>query len=461
MDVQERIQAVEQGLLPVVFIRGRPRKRTSLADRMAELKIPGVSIAVINDGRIEWAKGYGVLEAGGAAVDQDSMFQACSISKPLSATGVLVLVERGLLDLDQPVNERLVSWKLPENEHTKEHPVTARWLLSHRAGTTVHGFPGYPVGAPLPTLQQILDGVLPANTAPVRVEKTPGAQFQYSGGGTMIIQQLIEDTTRRRFADFVRETVLDPLGLTRSTYQQPLPQRLAGNAATGHRNDGTPLEGNWFVLPELAAAGLWTTPSDLARWAIELQLIYNGQPERMLSQRMAREMLTVQGDGPTGLGPFLAGDEHALRFSHGGSNQGYRCDLVAYAGRGQGAVVMTSSDAGDRICWEILNGIADVYGWPGYLVEKDVVAMEPQHYDRYTGAYEVNPDFTITVRRDGNRLLGETSAFGSHEIFPESETEFFLTEVAAQVSFDLDDSGRASGLLLRAMGFEFRARRVD
>jgi CubicO group peptidase (beta-lactamase class C family) len=235
-------------------------------------KTPGVSIALINDGRIEWARGYGVLEAGGKdLVTTETLFQAASISKSLSAMLALRLVEQGKLDLDNDVNQRLVSWKVPDNEFTKEQKVTLRRLLSHTAGVTVQGFLGYPVDKALPSLQQILNGEKPANSAAIRVDMKPGSSFRYSGGGYVVLQQLVMDVTGKSFPALMEKSLLQRLGMTHSTFQQPLSPNLASRAAAGHLPNGVEMSGKWFVLPELAPAGLWTTPTDLARLVIEVQ----------------------------------------------------------------------------------------------------------------------------------------------------------------------------------------------
>jgi len=176
-----------------------------------------VSIALINDGRIEWARGYGTLEAAGkATVTPETLFQAASISKSLTAMVTLRLVEQGKLDLDSDVNKRLVSWKVPENEFTKEQKVTVRRLLAHTAGVTVPGFLGYEVGETLPTLRQILDGEKPANSAPIRVDMTPGGKFRYAGGGYVILQQLIMDVSGKSFPELMQKTLLHQLGAART-----------------------------------------------------------------------------------------------------------------------------------------------------------------------------------------------------------------------------------------------------
>jgi CubicO group peptidase (beta-lactamase class C family) len=211
--VFERIARIEKGLLPAVVIQGQSSALT-IADRMAHYKVPGVSVVVINDGKIEWAKGYGVTEAGGSTpVTTETMFQAASISKPVAATGALALVEKGLLSLDEEANAKLKSWKVPENDFTKEQKVTLRRLASHSAGLTVHGFRGYAAIEAVPTTVQVLDGQKPANSAPVRVDVLPGSLWRYSGGGITVMQLMMADVTGKPFPALMRELVLDKIGM--------------------------------------------------------------------------------------------------------------------------------------------------------------------------------------------------------------------------------------------------------
>ena len=349
---------------------------------MAFYKTPGVSIAVINDGKLEWARGYGVLEAGGNnPVTTATLFQACSISKPIAAMAALSLVDRGKLDLDEDLNRLLESWKIPQNEFTREKKVTLRRLLSHTAGTTVSGLRGYAADEQVPTLRQILEGVKPANPEAVRIDAVPGTQWRYSGGGFLVLQQLLIDVSHKPFPQIMRELVLQKLEMKQSTYQQPLPLSLRAQAARGHQPNGEKVNGNWFVYPEMAAGGLWTTPSDLARVVIELQKAKAGKSNRVLSRKMANEMLSDQMQNfpvamvserygrpikNQGLGFRLEGEGRAARFSHHGGNTGYRCFLVAYNDLGQGAVVMTNSDNGFELVQEIIRSIAKEYNWPNY-----------------------------------------------------------------------------------------------
>nr|MCU0649994.1 beta-lactamase family protein [Gemmatimonadaceae bacterium] len=262
------IARVTAQLTPAIIVKGAPAATHALADRMAKYRVPGVSIAVIDSGRLVWSRAYGVKEAGTTdSITPTTLFQAASISKPIAATAMLRLVEQGVIALDTPVTRYLTSWRLRDNRFTAKEPVTLRRIASHSAGFGVHGFPGYAQGAAVPTIPQILDGVKPANTAAVRVEAVPGTAFSYSGGGITIEQLVMTDVTGESFPALMRRLVLAPLGMRNSLYEQPLPDSLASRAATGHRPDGTMVQGRWHTYPEMAAAGLWTTPSDLATWA--------------------------------------------------------------------------------------------------------------------------------------------------------------------------------------------------
>ena len=234
------VAKVEFGLQSRLQIGGEPLATWSIAERMAFYKVPGVSIAVIKDGKIAWAKGYGVLEAGKPQlVDTQSLFQAASISKPTATIAALRLVEQGKLSLDAPINDALKSWKIPENEFTRKSPVTLPHILSHGAGFTVHGFPGYAAGAPVPTVQQVLDGAKPANTPAIRIDKLPGASWRYSGGGYTVMQLAMMEAAGKDFVALTDELVLRPAGMTRSTYAQPLPETSRSNAATAHLQNGS------------------------------------------------------------------------------------------------------------------------------------------------------------------------------------------------------------------------------
>jgi CubicO group peptidase (beta-lactamase class C family) len=329
---------------------------------MRHYKVPGVSVAVIDNETIAWARGYGVADvATGQSVDVDTRFQAASISKPASAMAALHFVEEGKLDLDEDVNRRLVAWKVPENEYTKTEKVTLRRILSHSAGLTVHAVAGYAVGERVPSLIDILDGKKSTNSEPVVVDFVPGSKMRYSGGGFCVLQQLLIDVTGKSFPVIMKETVLSKLGMSDSTFDQPLPASQSVYAATGYDEEGAAVPGRWRVYPEMAPAGLWTTPSDLAIFAIELLKSREGKANRVLSSSMTRQMLTPQIEG-MGLGIFT--NRSASPFSHGGGNDGFRCLLAAFADSGKGVVIMTNSDNATNLIVEIVHIIAAEYGFP-------------------------------------------------------------------------------------------------
>lgn len=448
--VFERIARVEKSLLPGVVIKGQS-STMAIADRMAHYKVPGVSIAVINDGKIEWAKGYGVTEAGGSTpVKPETMFQAASISKPVAAMGMLALVEKGLLSLDEDVNAKLKSWKVPENDFTKEQKVTLRRLASHSAGLTVHGFRGYAADEAVPTAVQLLDGQKPANSAPVRVDVLPGSLWRYSGGGITVMQVLMGDVTGKPFPALMRELVLDKIGMKNSTYEQPLTTEYAMRAASGHRSNGQMIKGKWHTYPEMAAAGLWTTPTDLAKFAIEIQQSKAGKSNKVLSQTMIAQMLTKQS-GDYGLGIGVGGEGSKASFSHGGSNEGFKCNLFAYSETGQGAVVMTNGDLGGQLASEIFRSIAREYGWPDFKpAERTVVKVNPEIFKAYVGEYEVNGKVVVTA--ENNKLYFQPPGGGKDELLPISETEFFPVTQNIRIVFKKDVQGAVTGLAVHFGG---------
>ena len=446
-----RAARVERGLLPGVVIAGRPLPVKALAARMADLKVPGVSVAVINGGAIEWAKGYGVAETGTATpVTPRTLFQAASISKPVAALGALRLVERGQLSLDQDVNERLTSWKVPENEFTKREKVTLRRILSHSAGLTVHGFPGYAADAPVPSLIQVLDGVKPANTAAIRADILPGSIWRYSGGGFTVLQQLMIDVAGRPFPPLLTDLVLAPVGMTDSTYDQPLPASRRAAAASGHGADGSVLTGRYHTYPELAAAGLWTTPTDLARFLIEIQKALEGR-SKVLTSDTARQMITVQKDS-YGLGLGLEGAGTPVSFGHGGSNAGFRCAMTASVAGGRGAVVMTNGDQGGRLGSELMRAIAAEYSWPGPRPrQKTVVPVDAAALAPLAGRYELRPGRVLTVILDGTTLF-VIDGPQRIELHPESATKFFELVEEHEIEFVKGPDGAVTHMLIDGQG---------
>jgi CubicO group peptidase (beta-lactamase class C family) len=438
---QDSRLAVEQGLLPAVALQGTPPVKRKLADEMARLGVPGVSVAVIHGGGIEWAKGYGVVTPGGAPVTAGTLFQAASISKPVTAMAALNMVERGLFALDQDINSYSSRWKLPNNEPSGT-PATLRQLLSHTAGTTVHGFPGYEAGKPVPTLVQLLNGAAPSNTRGVHVSTRPGSTWRYSGGGYEVVQYMMQERGKADFAALMQETVLQPVGMQDSTYAQPLPPALLARAAQPHDSQGKPVTGGPHIYPEQAAAGLWTTPSDLARFAIELRQSAAGQSNKVLSQSMAQLMLSpVMGN--FGLGLQVEGEGQAQTFSHGGSNAGYRTTMVAYTERGDGVVVMTNGDRGDELAGEVVRTVAATHNWPTQrMKEKRTVAPSATMLATMPGRYSAGAAGDFTITREGDGLVVELPDGQREPLYAGAGETWFILSRDNELRFDGAGKGR-------------------
>ncbi len=345
---------------------GRVSDRAIVEPLLKQFNVPGVSIAIIKDFTVVATYVYGVADVEtGAPVTPETMFQAASISKPVAAMASLRAVQDGRFALDQDINTILTSWKLPDEGFVKARRVTPRSLMSHTSGTgDAFGFPGYAPGAPLPSVVQLLDGVQPpSNLRPVRLERAPLTGYEYSGGGVLIQQLALMDAAGKPFEQIARDWVLDPIGMTNSTFAQPLPPQREKQAARAHDRAGARMGDPWHVYPEQAAAGLWTTPTDLAKFAIEVQLALLGRSNRVLSQTTAREMVTPVGVGPFAVGFQIAKDGEGWYFSHGGSNWDFQATLVAHRVNGYGAVIMTNGDNGGALIGRLRRMIQQEYAW--------------------------------------------------------------------------------------------------
>lgn len=353
----------------VTVVRAQPVAVTpdslGVPELLAQFNVPAVSVAVIRDFKIEWARAWGVKDVKtGEAATVDTLFQAASISKPVAAMASLRAVQDGRFTLDQDINTILKSWKLPARPSSTGEIVTPRMLMSHTSGTDDgFGFPGYHPDAARPSIVQILDGEQPANRGSVRVGRTPMTGFKYSGGAVTIQELALTDVLRKPFPSIMREIVLDPIGMTNSTYEQPLPSAWQSRAAHAHNQSGQTGDAPWRVHPEQAAAGLWTTPTDLAKFAIEVQQALAGRSTRVLSRATAQEMVTPVGVGPFAVGFTIEKRGEGWYFSHGGSNWGFRCDLIAHRSKGYGVAIMTNGDNGGRLIAALRDKISAAAAW--------------------------------------------------------------------------------------------------
>jgi CubicO group peptidase (beta-lactamase class C family) len=457
--VQSRITAVENGLLPVYYKSGTTPAGMSITDRLAHYYTPAVSIAVVNNGTIEWAKGYGTL------VTADSLFQACSISKPVASLGFMLLTQTGSIELDRNINDYLTSWKVADNAFTATAKVTVRRLLSHSAGINNSGFNGYAAGQTLPTLLQTLNGTAPANNPPISVEAIPGTAYSYSGGGMEILHQLVEDVTGTAFKDYMNDQVLSKLGMTSSAFLQPLSGPLLSRAVSAHDYSGNAVAGGWNTYPELAAAGLWTTPTDLARVIIEVQQAAVSKGT-ILSKATVDQMLTTQitdTDGSQmGLGFKVKPLGSDVEFSHTGDNNGFKTYLVGFRDSGKGAVVMTNAENGGLLMLEVMRGIAKVYGWPDITPEaKTLIDVSAGTLATYVGSYEpAGSGIVYEIAMSGTQLALRIPGIAVlNELYPDAADSFlfFWAKGTGTVTFSRDTAGQVNGLTLSTNGITVTA----
>lgn len=439
---------------------------------MARFNVPGVSIAVIRDHQIHWAKGYGIADvATGAPVNTETMFQAASISKPVAAMAVLRAVQDGLFTLDTDINKILTSWKLDGGQFTKDRPVTPRTLTSHTSGLgDGFGFPGYDPKDSVPTVVQFLQGSKLSNVGVIFMERPPMTLMEYSGGGVTLMQQALSDARQRPFADIMRDDVLRPIGMTRSTYEQPLPESFDRNAARAHSGEGKAMGAKWHVHPEQAAAGLWTTPSDLARFVIEVQQSAAGQSNRVLSRTLVQEMLSPVGVGDYAVGFAIQKMGQGWYFAHGGSNWGFRGTVLAHKVKGYGLVILTNADNGGAVANELSRRIQRAYEWDSFAepaprgyrppVERTEIPVAESVLRGYVGEYQLTPQVSITITLEDGRLQAQPTGQSKATLFAEAADKFFLRVTTAQVTFTKAPSGEVTGLILHQGGRDQTGRKV-
>ncbi|HRB70933.1 MAG TPA: beta-lactamase family protein [Flavobacterium sp.] len=428
---KDEISKVESGLMPAVRFKGEPL--WTLESRMKHYAIPGMSIAVIKNSKVIWSKSYGFADVESKTpVESKTLFQAASISKPVSAYAALKTVASGKLNPDADVNSYLKSWKIPENEFTKEKKVSLKNILSHTAGLTGHGFAGYEAGQPLPSVHQILNGQKPANSPAVVVDKLPGISFRYSGGGYTIMQQLLMDLEDKDFASIMTEKVLTPLEMKNSTFVQPLPAAQAPFAATAYSVDGARVPGKYHTYPEQAAAGLWTTAEDLAKFVIDIQNTVNHKSTLVLSQKMAEAFTTPFIESFIGLGIFLENKNGQVYFSHGGWNEGFSSKFVGNKTSGDGIVVLTNTNKPEFI-EELIRSVASVYQWPDYIAPALTILPLTQQDFNNTGRYQSNKYGFYKVYSENGKLMLINNIERPVALFKISENTYALRDAPFNV----------------------------
>lgn len=434
-------------------------ERRTLLQRMAHYGVPGVSIAVIHEHQVEWVLSLGWADRDRRVpVTDTTRFLPGSISKSLNGVAVLDLAARGQLSLDDDVNRHLKHWRLPAAVIAKQRPVTVGALLSHTGGTGVRGFWGYHRGDVLPTITDILDGQPPATNEPVRVIALPGAEARYSGGGTMVTQQVVMDVTGRPYADHLARAVLGPLGMHCSTFEQPPPRHLEPLLATGYTTGGAPVRGRYPVMAEQAAAGLWTTAGDLARFILAVQRALRGVSTGPLTPWVARQMTTPAPGTTMGHGFFLVDTAGQRYFEHAAGNEGFSGEILGSLGGGRGVVVLQNGESAG-LFQEIVRTVGRVYGWPGFASpapRRDVPQPVPAVVLREAPGMYRDGETLLKIERRGSELWYQGGERAWRAIFLNDST-FVNEESQAEKRWRVD--GRGQRWLVRSLGREARAAR--
>lgn len=439
--LDKEITTIENSLVREYVVNAERPQLFSVQERMEFHKVPGLSIAVVRNGKIHWAKGYGMANTDkGTPVDANTIFQAGSISKPVAALAALRLFEDGKLDLDTDINNYLTTWKIEENKFTKVEKVTLRRLPTHTAGATGHGFPGYKPTETFPTNQQVLSGE--GNTPKVQVDTIPGALWRYSGGGYTIMETAVEDISGRPFEEYLAQKVLKPLGMENSTFQQPLATKFHAKASAAYDREGKLIDGLWHNYPEQAAAGLWTTPTDLAKYCMGIQNIMTGKSNGVLDKKTVEMMLT-KNKNEWGLGPSLTGEADSLIFQHGGKNAGFTNNLYAFAHTGDAVVIMTNADNGKKLSDEVLRSISKYYDL-GLIRPKfmEIENLTDQKLNKLAGRYKFErPDREMIVNvtvQNGKLIFNGSKIPRPMEMVPLNQFEFFDLEDGNKIVFQID-----------------------
>ncbi|MDP6881228.1 MAG: serine hydrolase domain-containing protein, partial [Alteromonas macleodii] len=440
---------LKTGLTERIRIEGQEVDYQSLEQRQAHYDVPGVSVAFMRNGRLAWTMQSGVKDlTTELAIDENTVFQAGSISKPAFAAVLMKYRQDNPLDLDVDVNTLLTSWQLPEHEWTGQDVVSLRRLLSHTAGTTVHGFPGYAAGEPVPTLQQVLEGAFPANTDAVVVDIQPGTQMRYSGGGTTLAQLTLQDVANESLPTMSQRLLFNPLGMTHSGFEQPISTNLSNNMATPYDGDGAPIKGGPHTYATLAAAGMWSTPSDMLKMASGIRSAYLGQKTDWISQATAQEMLTNNtptNEAPNvGIGFFINMDDNGeiLGFGHGGADAGFMSQLYLELDTGNGYAIMTNGNNGMQLISELEIRLKEALN-VGYS-QAEVKKLEPisqMELSKYTGTYVVTNPVSVDVvleKTANGFVLNALPYIENEEYFHEGGGRFFAKN-GSSIRFEMDD----------------------
>ena len=448
---------VEDGLVEKLVLANEPKKTFTLEERMSHYQTPGFSIAIVKSGKIVLAKGYGQKNKKGDPVNSETLFQAASISKPVTALGVLKLVQTGKVDLDVPINQYLKEYQLEDNEFTKTNKVTLRRLLTHTAGLNLGGFGGYLQNEELPSTIDVLLGI--GNSPKLEVVEEPGTRWNYSGGGYVLVQKIIEDVTGLSFEVYMETEILKPLGMRRSTFQQPIDSKWQQNLSHAFDAEGNPIDGNWHNYAAKGAGGLWTTPSDLGKWFTGLHNAYMKKDTTIFSKQTIELMLTKHLRD-WGLGPMIINEGKDIILTHDGSNAGFKADFFGYIKSGNAVIAMGNAERSSDLCLEYMLSVCSHYGWNARKQRAiHPIILKNDSLLRYQGVYRWidRSSYSVEIQLKNEQLHLAYADDGESRLLPLEMIDLENTlniETGQTVQFRIGENGQPTGLLWRNR-FEF------
>lgn len=395
--IVERKAQFEYGIRGKVKFMGEEDHFSSITDKMSDYQIPAVSLAIINNGEIEWSDIYKNPDfTGEQHLDSVSLFQAASLSKPVTFFAALRMHAAGEIDLDQNIQDYLKEFVLPEGKQTAENPVTFRNIFSHTSGINSGGYLGYEQGLLLPSDLDILKGGAGVNSPAIQVVMPPNETLAYSGGAYTLAELALQDLFEDEFENIMKKWILEPVGMKYSEFTQPLHDSISKQVAKAYSSSGKPIEGGWRNYPEQAAAGLWSNATDMARFLTEIYKAYHGK-SAVFSQSDIQTIISHERDGHVyGFLLNQVGDDVSI--THYGGNAGYRTGMTISLKSGNGMVYLINSDNGGDLGNELLLSASQVYNWKHFKqTEVQRGQVNSERLKRLAGLYKWNNQIELTI----------------------------------------------------------------
>lgn len=335
-------------------------------------------------------------------MDEKTVFPGASLGKPITAMAALNLVEKGVLKLDEDINNKLKGWKVPSNEFTKTEKVTLRRLIGHTSGYNRYYGANYMPYEKIPTIAQTLNGETPSKHPSAKLINVPGEKYTYSNPGYLILEKLLEDVTGKMFEDVIDKLVFEPSGMENSSYKQPAPKRLMTTKAIGYSENLHPYYYN--IISFKAAGAILTTPNDLAKFTSTLLADHKKGNNTILSQEMTNKVFN-RGSRMEKLGFTLFNWNDDISFRHTGQNYGFTSFMFGSVNKEQSLIIMANGVNTHELFNYILYAVADEYDWDYFKTnEYEPVDVSGKDMDVFTGNFDWNNN-QIIITNEFNSLF--------------------------------------------------------